>query len=306
MKFISSILAFLLSLGAAAAQQTIPGVESVTVNGRKVPDQEIQSFVAKRAAPTFLLGKVARWTVGICPTAMGLKSEFTQFVLQRVRDRAVEAGAPVADPASCKSNIQIIFTTTPQKLMDDVRKKNGPLLGYHDNDDQAVQMARVTHLIQAWYFTETVDVRGQWHPDDGNAPGIGCMDPPGCKTFLPRAHTYAVTGMRTGDGLHSGFHNVMIVINPEKLRGYAIGALADYIAFLALAQPRSQDECATLPSILDLLAPGCAGASDAAELTDSDIGYLRGVYHMTDGAVLERQQNDIAFQVKRALAGKDP
>ncbi len=127
-----------------------------------------------------------------------------------------------------------------------------------------------------------------------------------CKTFLPRAHTYAVTGMRTSDGLHSGFHNVMIVINPDKLRGREIGALADYIAFLALAQPRSLEECATLPSILDLLVPDCPGAADAHEMTDSDLGYLRGVYRMTADAVLERQQNDIAFQLKRALAGKAP
>ncbi len=118
------VLAFALFGGEAAAQPAIPGVESVTVNGRRVPDQEIQAFVEKRAAPTFTLGKVARWTGGICPTAMGLKSDFTQFVLQRARDRAVEIGAPVSAPDGCKSNIQIIFTTTPQQLLDDVRKNN--------------------------------------------------------------------------------------------------------------------------------------------------------------------------------------
>lgn len=306
MKFTASAFALLLSAAPAVAQQTIPGVESVTVNGRRVTDQEIQTFVEKRTAPTFGLGKVARWTTGICPTAMGLKSEFTQFVLERVRDRATQIGAPVSAPDSCKSNIQIIFTTTPQQLLDDIRRKDEALLGYHDNDAQAAEMAKITHLIQAWYFTETVDARGQFHPDDGKSPGIGCLDPPGCKTFLSRAHTYAVTGMRTSDGLYSGFHNVMIVIDPEKLKGYEIGALADYIAFLALAQPRSLDACGTLPSILNLLASGCSAAADAHEITDSDIGYLRGVYSMTSDAVLERQQNDIAFRVKRALAGKEP
>ncbi len=49
-----------------------PPVENVTVNGRRVPDAEIHAFVTSRAAPTFKLGKVARWEKGICPTVMSM------------------------------------------------------------------------------------------------------------------------------------------------------------------------------------------------------------------------------------------
>ncbi len=94
------------------------------------------------------------------------------------------------------------------------------------------------------------------------------------------------------------------MVEPKALAGYEIGALADYIAFLALAQPRSLDDCQQLPTILNLLAPGCPGADAARELTASDLGYLRGLYRMTDDAVLAQQQHEIAYQLKQTLGGK--
>jgi hypothetical protein len=281
-----------------------PPVENVTVNGRRVPDAEIHAFVTSRAAPTFKLGKVARWEKGICPTVMGLKSDFTDFVKKRLKEIAAKVGAPLDPDAHCQPDIQIVFTTAPQDLLNNIRKNYDALLGYHDNDSQAEEMAKVTHPIQAWYSTVTIDVRGALHFDGGKITGIGCLDYPRCRINLPRASAYAVTGDRVGDGLRSGFHDVIIVIDPRKLKGYEIGALADYIAFLALTQPRSLDDCQQLPSILNLLASGCATVDSTSEMTDSDLGYLRGVYHMRDDGTLTVQQNEIAYQVKQALLGR--
>jgi hypothetical protein len=299
-----ALILLLMSVVAAVAQTPAPPVESVTVNGRHVPDDEIKAFVDARTAATFKLGKVARWETGICPTVMGLNSDFTTFVLKRVKDAATKAGAPLDGHAACNPNVQIVFTTAPQALLDNIRKNYDALLGYHDSAAQAEAMAKVTHPIQAWYSTETIDVRGAPHFDGGKIPGIGCMDPPRCRVNLTRAGSYAVSGTRLNDGLRSGFHDVIIVVEPKQLAGYEIGALADYIAFLALAQPRSLDDCQQLPTILNLLAAGCARAGEATQMTDSDMGYLRGLYHMTDDAGLATQQNEIAFQLKQALAGK--
>ncbi|HEX4176903.1 MAG TPA: hypothetical protein VHY57_00630 [Rhizomicrobium sp.] len=197
-----------------------------------------------------------------------------------------------------------MFTSAPQDLLNNIRKNSDALLGYHDNDSQAEDMAKVTHPIQAWYSTVTIDVRGVPRFDGGKIIGIGCVDLPKCRVYLPRAQAYAVTGDRVGDGLRSGFHDVIIVIDPKKLGGYEIGALADYIAFLALTQPRSLDDCQQLPSILNLLASGCKGADTTSEMTESDLGYLKGVYHMKDDDAFTFQQDQIAYQVKQALLGR--
>src|ERR1700743_2054 len=165
-------------------------------------------------------------------------------------------------------------------------------------------MAKVTHPIQAWYSTVTIDVRGGLHFDGGKIAGIGCVDFPKCRLNLSRASAFPVTGGRVGDGLRSGFHDVIIVIDPGTLKGYEIGALADYIAFLALTQPRSLDDCQQLPSILNLLASGCTGADTTGEMSESDLGYLKGVYHMKDDDALAFQQDQIAYQVKQAMLGR--
>jgi hypothetical protein len=298
------LAANLVAFSIARAQPVSPPVENVTVNGRRVPDEEIHAFVASRTLPTFKLGKVARWEKSICPTAMGLKSDFTDFVKKRLKEIAAKVGAPLDPDANCQPNIQIVFTTSPQDLLNNIRKNYEALLGYHDNDTQAQEMAKVTHPIQAWYSTVTIDVRGAPHFDGGKIAGIGCLDYPKCRINLSRASAYAVTGDRVGDGLHSGFHDVIIVIDPKKLGGYEIGALADYIAFLALTQPRSLDDCQALPSILNLLASGCTGADTTSEMRESDLGYLKGVYHMTDDGTLIVQQNEVAYHVKQALLGR--
>jgi hypothetical protein len=297
-------LAMLLADADGIAQPAAPGVESVTVNGRRVPDEEIHAFVAARTAPTFKLGKVARWEKGICPTVMGLKSDFTDFVKKRLKETAAKVGAPLDPNANCQPDIQIVFTTAPQALLDNIRKNYDALLGYHDNSSQGEEMAKVTHSIQAWYSTVTIDASGAPRFDGGKIPGIGCLDRPKCRIYLTRAQGYAVTGGRVGDGLRSGFHDVIIVIDPKKLGGYEIGALADYISFLALTQPRSLDDCQQLPSILNLLAAGCTAGDATSEMTQGDLGYLKGVYHMRDDDALIFQQDQIAFQVKQALLGR--
>jgi hypothetical protein len=301
--FCIAMLGF-LAVAAGAVAQPAPPVESVTVNGRRVPDEEIRAFVETRAAPTRTLGKIARWERGICPTATGMKSAYAQFIVKRLRDVAAKVGAPVNGSADCRPNIEIVFTTTPQAILDDTRQHHKDYLGYYGSNHQADALAKVTHPIQAWYATATIDTTGSPHLDSSKPVGAPiCMDPPLCHIMVS-GDIIAAQGSRLRDGLRSGLFNVIIVANPEKLNDAEIGTLADYIAFLALAQVRSLDDCENLPSILNFLARGCAGAAATREISDSDLGYLRGVYRMTDDGTLGMQQHEIALQVKQTLSGR--
>lgn len=285
------------ALMTAALAQT-PPVENIIVNGRRVPDQEITRFVESRAMPTFRLGKMARWEEGICPVAVGLKPAFLEFIVKRLKITAAKAGAPVSADAHCKANIEIVFTTTPQALMDNVRKKHRYYLGFHYNSSQADALARVTHPIQAWYTTQIADAMGIPHMETFLSDGTCATFDDFCPT------TYHNNGLRLANEMHSSFAHVIIVVDPGKLRDYEIGALADYIGFLALAEPRAQDACEQLPTIFNLLVPGCAGAASMQEMSSGDLGYLRGLYRMTADAPLTRQENEIAYQVKQALQGR--
>jgi hypothetical protein len=80
--------------------------------------------------------------------------------------------------------------------------------------------------------------------------------------------------------------------------------LADYISLLALTQLNSLDVCQQLPSIINLLARDCAGAP--SELTENDMGYLKGLYSMRADANLRTQQDGIAYRMEQARKGSEP
>jgi hypothetical protein len=300
-------LLLLMVLAGAAQAQPAPPTESVTVTGarsRQVLDQFVQSF----AAPTRMTGKLARWEDGVCPVTVGLKPAFTKFISVHVKDVASQVGAPVNAQSGCKPNIEIVFTTAPQKLLDNIRKKQATYLGYADNSAQMDALAKVSHPIQAWYTTATRDLRGETHVDSSKVAMSGipievpCPDCPDGKIRLYGISAGTVTGSRLGDGMRSSLYHVIIVADPTKLADYEIGTLADYVAMLSLAQLSSLDLCQTLPSIVNTLAKNCA--MPATALAANDLGYLRGLYAMGPGRNLRGQEDAIAFQMQQQQDGK--
>jgi len=296
-----------------APQRSSAPLESVIVSATRPSEAVIDSFIFSRAAPTRVTGKLARWKKGICPQTIGLGDRFAKYVTDRIREVAAAAGAPVDSDASCKPNIEVVFTTTPQELLDNIRKGEPVFLGYHDNGSQADEMAKVTHAMQSWYTTATDDMRGRPEVDSGTSGGItieipplalpaggGLPNPVGTITVtLPHASAQSVTGNRLGDGLSSELYNVLIVAEPAKLMDHEIGALADYAAMLALVQPSSLDSCEALPSISNLLVKDCATAT--AHLTDGDLAYLQSVYKMGTTDSLAMQRDTIRFQMEKVL-----
>jgi hypothetical protein len=290
----------LLLLGtlAAGAQTALPPVESVVVTGTKSP-QALNAFVGSIAVPTRLIGKLARWEMPICPLVSGVNDDAVTFVTRRLRDVAAGAGAPVSDNTKCRPNIQIVFTTEPQALVDDIRKTNRNLLGYYDTYRQLGQMAHFRRPVQAWYMTATQDARGHRQTDTSKGGGIE-IDVPGTGLKLQNtAHNYATLGSRLGDGLRANLHYVTIIAEPSQLLEHEMGPVADYISMLALSQMQRLDRCQSLPSIVNLLAKGCANPPGG--LTATDKGYLRGLYAMRPDLNLGVQKNEIASGMEKAM-----
>ncbi|MBA2589406.1 MAG: hypothetical protein H0U98_12370 [Alphaproteobacteria bacterium] len=255
-------------------------------------DTAINAFVESHTARTHL-GRIARWDDPVCPGIAGLPANFGKFILERIRTVAAAAGAKV-DPEGCRANISIVFTTSPQALIDGLRAKDPVMLGYFDNSDQADKLAKVNHPIQAWYVTKTVDLRGKWTIDANSR-------------YLHSSANYetsASNGTRVGDGLNSAFFSITVVADPSKLGAFEIGALADNVAMLALSQPSTLDECTALPSIENLALTGCTAAAKLPAMSANDSGFLYGLYHVKPGASLGGAKDSIAFGMKEKLAGR--
>jgi hypothetical protein len=327
---VASVLA---TLSFASAQPIAPGSvsqqakpsfslppESITVTATKPSDAAIKAYVETRAVETHIAGKMAHWTIGVCPLTVGLRDTFTKYISNRIREIAKAVGAPVNDNPSCRPNIEVMFTLNPQTLLDNVRKTQPYYLGYYNSQVQADQLAKVTHPIQAWYTTTTVDMDGSYQVDNGTCNSRGMVlntatpipsfsDVPNPSTFsgpyssaptsLPCAIGVRSNGSRLSDGISSGFFNVLIVADPAKLSDYEIGALGDYVALMALSQPASLDSCQDLPSISNLLAKDCP--ANASKITDGDLAYLHGLYNVPNGYSLAAQRDELQFQMKKVL-----
>jgi hypothetical protein len=304
------LVAFLLLLPQVADAQPA-ATEHVTVTGTR-SREVIQNFVKGATTPTHFAGKIARWETPICPYAMGIKPEAAAFLVAHVKQVALEAGVKVSTDQGCRYNIEIIFTRTPQALLDNVRKYNTDVLGYAVSSDEKDRLAKITAPIQSWYATATRDRDGVTEADSPHTVHGGGVTvilpcsmlqpppaPPGiCTLQNPYARKVNIEGSLLGDGTRSLFDNVLIVADPGKLENFELGAVSDYIAMLALAQIPASGTCQDLPSILNLLAPGCEAKPSG--LTETDRAYLRGLYRMQANLALALQRETIADEMNKA------
>jgi hypothetical protein len=299
-------------VASAQAPSALPP-ENVTVTAAR-SRETLDKFAKAFTVSTKLTGKIARWETAICPSVVGQKPSFTAFIAQRVKAIASVAGAPVNANPSCTPNIQIIFTTTPQQLLDQIRKDDPDYLGYAETSARREALATVTRPVQAWYTTETIDLEGVHRMDSGRKLGNGitmsnfsAIAMPGTVANrdpidLPYA-TYAhVTGNHINDGARTGLNHVIIVIDSSKLAGQRVVPLSDYISMLALTQLSSLDTCQQLSSIVNLMAANCDQKIDG--ITATDLAYLRGLYTMGSDKSLLFQQDDIADVMVKETQGR--
>jgi hypothetical protein len=272
-------------------------VESVTVTGERT-HEAARKLVKGLASAAPVSGKLTRWQDGICPVTVGLRPEAVKFINDRLRAVAAQVGAPVNADAACTPNIEIVFTTTPQRLLDNVRKDRPQLLGYAASQAKVDALAVVHWPVQAWYTTQTRDLYGNKVIDLAHHKGL---PQPG---LPPDAVAFASTGWRFGNGQTSDFYHVVVTADPAKLTDYPIGQLADYVALLALSHVDTPDTCQPLSSIVNLLVSGCHNIPDG--LSPADMAYLNGLYRrMQNGLNAGLQRGAIAAAVEDAAGGRD-
>ena len=227
------------------------------------------------SSPATITGQLARWRVGICPLVRGLSPAFNDFISARVQAIAATVGVPEEKAEHCKQNVQIIFTTEPQKVLEDVVKHYTWMLGYH-HVSQERRIATFSRPIQAWYVTATRGGFGEEYIDD-----VFGSPPPG------------LLGSRLTTGQSTSVVFVLIVADTSQIEGFTIGSISDYAAMVALSQPQSLDGCSELPSIVDLLSSTCAAGAKSEAMTAGDIAYLRALYSTYMEQPLSLQRSDI-------------
>ena len=283
-------LAALTVCGAALASDNT-AAETVIVTATKIDAATLSTqssqFVDARAAST-PIGQVARWRAPVCPSVQGLPPAFNKFVADRIQAVALKIGAPYE--ASCKTNIEVMFTPETQKAANEVAQRSPHLFGTRLSTS-AAKLATVTHPIQAWYVTATIDPSGQQRTDDPVDP-VGVM-----------GNNRKIDGSRLGAKKTSVLENTLIIADAAKLAGHDVGTVADYIALLALSQMQVDDGCAALPSVSDAMASSCSKQPAPQSITDADIAFLKGLYATSDNVLGSIERADISRRVAQDLGG---
>jgi hypothetical protein len=294
------LFAFMLLPLAASAQSK---TESVTVTGQtpQTRTEIMRGFVRSYVAPSMMTGKLARWTVPICPLVIGLKPQEKLAVSERIKKDAKLVGAPVSAGQTCKPNVTIAFAPDPQELMTKITEHWSvarSTLGDMDGPMHARKVSKISAPIQAWYTTTTKgrgDLPGSWEVP---WPDVTQYCGPSTPCFVGEASSL-------NDGIQSVFSNVFIVVDVRKADGREIGTVADYVAMLALSQTNAFATCRNMPSITNLLISDCDASLKTAALSDADLAFLRGVYKTLGGDNLNLAMGDIFREMEKSLAGQD-
>lgn len=280
-----------LAASAAAPASSSTTVDSVTVTAPKAEQEKLPALVnrfVEAHSAVSRIDQLSRWATPLCPQTGGLSAAFDSYVSARVKQVAASVGAPVDKHPNrnfpCRTNLLIAFTTDPQALMNDVRKRHSQMLGFH-YAAQAQRLALVDRPIQAWYMTGTKAEGGDIEIDDE----------------FHRLPTGSA-GSRLSSRLESQFMGVLVVVDAKKIVGHQIGAIADEIAMLSLAHGSQAAGCSALETILDFLNPDCPAAADPPGLTRYDVAYLKGLYSVDPQEYRAAQRSEIGSRILREIA----
>ncbi len=300
----------LLAWTVAYAKQTEPSprtrpsatVSGVTITAPEKPSPLVDPAVqfVESHLPTSRNEQYARFHDPICVRVIGLPDEFDAFVAKRITELAKTVKAPLDPSPACIPNVNVIFSPQPQAQLTDIAKRRDILFGFYFKN-QLKTISVFSRPIQSWYLTRTIgtdghDVLELYDPAPCISSGVG----PPCDIKGPGVVGRA--GSRLGNDMSSELVHSLIIADANKVSGQPIGAVADYIAVLALSRWQGLDHCNALPTILNLMADGCGDPPEAA--TAGDVGLLKGLYAVSPRDLGSLQRISIASRMRAATKGK--
>jgi len=209
----------------------------------------------------------ARWRSQVCTGVTGLNGANAQYIVDRVSGRAEELGLRIGQPG-CTANLLIVFSTDPNGQAQAIaRERTDPASltgrsGVSDGMSAFSDFTNSTRPVRWWRVTRTMTENGEMADRNlrwGEAPRVN----------VPERG-------RLASATFDAFSHVIVVVDLNQVNGLRLGALADYVAMVALS-PVGADEHRD-GSILGLFSDHGAGRASADGLTSTDMAYLREVY----------------------------
>jgi hypothetical protein len=270
-------LALIQAAGSPQAQDPVAQLPEVVVEGRSVEEQA-DAFIDQVAAPP-RRATVARWNERVCVGAVGLSETTARYLIDRVSAVAMSVELEPGEPG-CDPTVVIVATVdggaVAQRLVERRRDVLAPGNAIQSRSRRELaEFATVDRPVRWWHISTAVD------PESGRS----VVRRPADDTTNASIEQLIQSAIRGSNSLITAstrqhLRRAIIIIDFNEL-GDDIGfdQLADYVAFVALAQVDPEAETSGFSSILNLFDdPTTPG------LTEWDRAYLHGLYSSDDSA----------------------
>lgn len=242
-----------------------------------------------------------RWRGGrsesICPLTVGLSPGYDDFVTARIRAIGEFVGAPVDPNIHCTPNLEVLFTTDPDKPMAAVLHwAGGRLWTRYPHQIERELKHSAGHAMQGWYITAP----------GGSARNTDAQLVRGLelRSLWPAVIPNSLHSYDSGRGILQ----VLLLVDLNQVAGATIGSIADYAAMVGLSLIESPDHCDSLPSILDIMSPTCRSRAEPTGITAGDLAFLKALYYRDTGLgrtlsrdeILRRMHDELEAAIARA------
>lgn len=275
MSFVALLAAALVAApgqdGAGAPQQvqdptSSTRLEDVVVEQRRL-DEVVRQFVGEVGAAAPRRG-LARWQDEVCVGVVNVRPAVGHAIADHISRIALELGLDVGEPG-CRANVVIVFTEDGAELADAMVERNRrafrPGVSGADRGNPALRDFRTTSRPVRW-----------WHvslPVDSETGQVAVRLP---GEAPPVVNVFAAS--RLNSQVRDDLSKVMVVVDVDELAGVNLPQLADYLAFLSLAQVDPDADTTSFNTVLNLFAD--SGAVEG--LTEWDRTYLTSLYRVQD------------------------
>lgn len=256
---------------APLGQEPADRVEDVTVEARPL-DEFVRDFITETGAPARGRG-LARWQDRICVGVVNLEPGLAQAIADRVSQVGLGLGLEVAEPG-CRANIFIVFTADSagltERLVETYPRAFHLGVGGVDRGRPALEaFIQSDQPVRWWHRSLPVVI-------DTGAPAIrlpGETDPPLISVFA---------ASRINTPIRDDLKRAMVIVDVDRLGEVNLAQLADYLAFVSLAQVDPAAEVGAYDTVLNLFD----NPTGVDGLTEWDESYLVSLYRVQNAPIL--------------------
>lgn len=258
------------------AQQEQPNdLPDVHVQGQ-IPEELAREFIGQVAAPP-PGATVARWRDSVCIGTVNLRAETAQYLIDRVASVASEVGLEPEAPG-CRPDVVVIASANGRAVAHGLADRRRMTLAPGNriqsrSRGQLNAFAEGDRPVRWWHVSTAVDPTfGRNLVRDMSVDNINYTMTSNLVEDGPVIMGTGPTLIQTA--LQQDLRRAVIIIDFAELGDDVdFDQLADYVAFIALAQTDPEASTVGFPTILNLFDdPATPG------LTDWDRAYLRGLY----------------------------